>query len=159
MATATELMAFGMPPSLANRVQDSDIYLPDADGSTALGSATFGYTGVFLSDATDRARVRMNGGDAQFWNESNKDVYIMAGTSTTYGVYLDYSATALVPRTTATEGLGSSSSKWKDLYLTALTDATRGAAGAAGRLIYNSDDGTLNLDDGTNWNALAGSVT
>lgn len=39
------------------------------------------------------------------------------------------------------------------------TDATRGAAGQSGRVIFNTDDGQLNVDDGTNWTLPDGSVT
>ncbi len=39
------------------------------------------------------------------------------------------------------------------------TDATRGAAGSAGRVIYNSTDGKLNIDNGTNWTLPDGTVT
>ena len=39
------------------------------------------------------------------------------------------------------------------------TDATRGAAGEVGRIIFNTDDGQLNIDDGTNWTLPDGSVT
>lgn len=39
------------------------------------------------------------------------------------------------------------------------TDATRGSAGEAGRVIFNSDDGVLNLDDGTNWILTDGTPT
>lgn len=43
--------------------------------------------------------------------------------------------------------------------LTVFTDATRGAAGTAGRVIFNSDDGQINIDDGTNWTLPDGSIT
>jgi hypothetical protein len=39
------------------------------------------------------------------------------------------------------------------------TDANRGAAGTAGRIIFNSDDGQLNIDDGTNWTLPDGTTT
>lgn len=39
------------------------------------------------------------------------------------------------------------------------TNATRGAAGTAGRIIFNSDDGNLNIDDGTNWILPDGTTT
>jgi len=39
------------------------------------------------------------------------------------------------------------------------TDATRGAAGTAGRVVFNSDDGALNIDDGTNWTLPDGTTT
>lgn len=39
------------------------------------------------------------------------------------------------------------------------TDATRPAAGTAGRVFFNSDDGKLNIDDGTNWTLPDGTTT
>ena len=39
------------------------------------------------------------------------------------------------------------------------TDGTRGAAGTAGRIIFNSGDGQLNIDDGTNWTLPDGTTT
>lgn len=40
-----------------------------------------------------------------------------------------------------------------------LTDSTRPAAGTAGRVFFNSDDGNLNIDDGTNWILPDGTTT
>lgn len=39
------------------------------------------------------------------------------------------------------------------------TDATRGAPGTAGRIIFNSTDGNLNIDNGANWILPDGTVT
>lgn len=39
------------------------------------------------------------------------------------------------------------------------SDSNRGAAGIAGRVIFNSDDGQLNVDDGTNWTLPDGTTT
>ena len=36
-------------------------------------------------------------------------------------------------------------------FLPIKTDANRGTAGRAGRVIFNTDDGETNVDDGTNW--------
>lgn len=38
-------------------------------------------------------------------------------------------------------------------------DANRGAAGTNGRVIFNTDDGNLNIDDGTNWILPDGTIT
>lgn len=40
--------------------------------------------------------------------------------------------------------------------LPTVTDGTRGAAGNAGRIIYNSSDGGLNVDNGSAWRAPSG---
>lgn len=45
------------------------------------------------------------------------------------------------------------------LRLPVFSDGTRPAAGTAGRLIFNTDDGQLNIDDGTNWTLADGTVT
>jgi hypothetical protein len=45
------------------------------------------------------------------------------------------------------------------VQLPTFTNATRPAAGTAGRIIFNSDDGQLNIDDGTNWTLPDGTTT
>lgn len=44
-------------------------------------------------------------------------------------------------------------------HLPVLTDGTRPAAGTAGRIFFNSTDGQLNIDDGTNWTLPDGTTT
>ena len=39
------------------------------------------------------------------------------------------------------------------------TDTTRGSPGQKGRIIFNDDDGKLNVDDGTNWTLPDGTTT
>ncbi|GJM23931.1 MAG: hypothetical protein DHS20C16_03460 [Phycisphaerae bacterium] len=46
-----------------------------------------------------------------------------------------------------------------DLVVQNYTDGTRPAAGTAGRIIFNTDDGQLNVDDGTNWTLPDGTTT
>lgn len=46
-----------------------------------------------------------------------------------------------------------------DLVVRSRTDANRGSAGTAGRVIFNTDDGQLNIDDGTNWTLPNGTTT
>jgi hypothetical protein len=45
------------------------------------------------------------------------------------------------------------------LQIGIFSDATRGAPGTPGRLIFNTDDNQLNLDDGTNWMLMFGAAT
>jgi hypothetical protein len=45
------------------------------------------------------------------------------------------------------------------LPLKSYTDATRGAPGTAGRVIFNTTDGQLNIDDGVNWTLPDGTTT
>lgn len=46
-----------------------------------------------------------------------------------------------------------------DFVAQSYTDASRPAAGKQGRMIFNSDDGQLNVDDGTNWTLPDGTTT
>lgn len=46
-----------------------------------------------------------------------------------------------------------------EVRLVPYTDATRPAAGIAGRVIYNSDDGNLNIDTGSQWVTPDGVIT
>lgn len=46
-----------------------------------------------------------------------------------------------------------------DLIVQSYTDGTRPAAGTAGRIIFNTTDGQLNIDDGTNWTLPDGTTT
>jgi len=44
-------------------------------------------------------------------------------------------------------------------FLPIKTDSNRGSAGQEGREIFNSDDGQINIDDGTNWTLPDGTTT
>ena len=46
-----------------------------------------------------------------------------------------------------------------NVTITKLADNTRGVAGKPGRVIFNTDDGQLNIDDGTNWTLPDGTTT
>lgn len=46
-----------------------------------------------------------------------------------------------------------------ELILPSFADSDRPAAGTAGRVIFNTDDGNLNIDDGTNWILPDGTTT
>ena len=45
------------------------------------------------------------------------------------------------------------------LQLGLFTDANRGAAGTAGRVIFNTTDGAINVDDGSDWRLITGCIT
>jgi len=47
----------------------------------------------------------------------------------------------------------------KMMQLGTYTDAQRPAAGTAGRVIFNTDDGMPNYDDGTDWRDVNGNIT
>ena len=55
--------------------------------------------------------------------------------------------------------LGAAGAAFGGLFLHPFTDATRPSPGNAGRVIYNADDGNLNIDNGTNWILPDGTVT
>lgn len=46
-----------------------------------------------------------------------------------------------------------------EITLAVYTNSTRPAAGTEGRIIFNSDDGNLNIDDGTDWILPDGTTT
>lgn len=62
-------------------------------------------------------------------------------------------------RSRLTNILGDHADLLDSLQLPVVTDATRGSAGTAGRIVFNSDDGNLNIDDGTNWILPDGTTT
>lgn len=45
------------------------------------------------------------------------------------------------------------------MQLPVKTDATRGDPGNIGRMIFNVDDGMINVDDGLNWTLPDGTIT
>jgi len=49
--------------------------------------------------------------------------------------------------------------EWAPTTVPAYSDGTRPAAGTIGRVIFNTDDNFLNVDDGTNWRDPTGAVT
>jgi len=58
-----------------------------------------------------------------------------------------------------TSGGNITMSAQKFLTVGVFSDATRGAAGTAGRVIFNTTDANLNIDDGTNWILPDGTAT
>lgn len=58
-----------------------------------------------------------------------------------------------------TESHATSLDAYENGEMPVLTDATRGSPGTAGRVIFNTDDGQLNIDDGTNWTLPDGTTT
>lgn len=60
----------------------------------------------------------------------------------------------------ATDGsTGNGHLKAASFFAVPYTDGTRPAAGTAGRIIFNTTDGKLNIDNGTNWTLPDGTVT
>lgn len=59
------------------------------------------------------------------------------------------------------DGSANSASMFAQRYFTlgSFTDANRGAAGTAGRVIWNTTDTAINVDDGTNWRLITGCIT
>lgn len=76
----------------------------------------------------------------------------------------NHSVNTLTLSASGTEVVMSSSNKTislnnADYLLTNYTNSSRPAAGVAGRTIFNTDDGQLNIDDGTNWTLPDGTTT
>ena len=160
MATATELMAFGLPPLLADKLSDSDVYVPDSDGTVDLGSATFGFQDIHISDGTSRASLGIigTGGSAAIGPSGSLNMK----NNTAISFENNAGGSILTGITFTTSDTMQTGNPWvfgSSVTIQSRTDANRGAAGTAGRIIFNTDDGTLNFDDGTNWHAVAGSLT
>ena len=142
MATTTELMALGLPPLLANKLSDSDIYVPDSDGGSALGSASAGFSEVHISDGSGRGSFDIigSGGSAMigvagslgFRNAASISYRNAADSAMLTGISFTASDTM---QTGNPWVFGSTCT----LY--SRTDANRGAAGNAGNIIFNTDDG------------------
>ena len=75
------------------------------------------------------------------WATDDKDLYVFDGT-----------ANQLIGGASTRDANG-------DLLVNVYTDAGRPAAGTAGRIIFNSDDSMLNIDNGANWTLPDGTVT
>jgi hypothetical protein len=120
-------------------------------------------TGVFVGNTI---------GKIQFWNnDSNlttQNIFADIEVIATQSITTDAAAGYMVFRTTGTTA-GSSpverlridedGIKPSGLVAPSFSDATRPAAGLAGSIIFNTDDGMLNIDDGTNWTLPDGTTT
>jgi hypothetical protein len=81
---------------------------------------------------------------------------VTSGTEDSYMEFLVMSAGSKTSRMQI-DGSGVNMLDYTILYNR--TDANRGAAGTAGRMIFNTDDGQINIDDGTNWTLSDGTTT
>jgi hypothetical protein len=121
--------------------EDDIITIPINHG--IIGSATGGTLKINANNGLDGA-----GGNIVLFGSAhaqNRDIWFRSGT-TTY-LQWDYSITTWLFSDSA------------HVKLPVWTDTTRGSAGTAGRVIFNSDDGQLNIDDGTNWTLPDGTTT
>jgi len=110
--------------------------------------------------------IKLQFRDTGIFIHSNADgeLTIEADTLVTIGVVGDTelgdgTLRDLKPNTDGKMSLGNASKRFSDLYLKPYTDITRGAAGNEGRVIFNSDDGNLNIDDGAQWILPDGGAT
>ena len=94
----------------------------------------------FLTNDTSGGSIAYGGGDLNIGVDSGKDIVIDADTITLSG--------AVSNKITNTP-----------LEHYNRTDANRGAAGTPGRTIFNTDDGQLNIDNGSAWTLPDGTTT
>ena len=113
-----------------------------------------------------QTNVKLQFRDTGIFIHSNVDgeLTVEADTLLTLGVAGDIelgdgTLRDIKPNTDGKMSLGNASKRFSDLYLKPYADATRGAAGNEGRIIFNSDDGNLNIDDGAQWILPDGSAT
>lgn len=113
---------------------------PTSDSFTNLaGSAVTASTGETVYVLDEGQPVKYDPGDG----DADANGWVPLG-----GFYAKGQAGGVV-------GIGSAGAA----QLPTFTDATRPAAGTAGRVIFNTDDGQLNIDDGTNWTLPDGTTT
>lgn len=160
MATATELMGLGVPPTLANKLSDTDIYVPDADGTTSLGSATYGFSELHISNGSQRFSLGIIGTGSSAALGPSSSFHMKNGKAISYEN--NAGGTILTGITFTSSDTMQTGNTWEfgnNTVLYSRTDANRGAAGTAGRIIFNTDDGKLNIDNGSNWTLPDGTTT
>jgi len=113
-----------------------------------------GVASVISGDVTSTANKVNIGGGYATWNAATH-VYVYTAATSQVGagtIRTTWGPTGLLTHSGAmtvgtTLGLGT------------YNDAGRPAAGTAGRVIFNTDDGQLNIDDGANWTLPDGTTT
>ena len=144
-------------------------HLKPIGGIVDAGAELLSAGGVTIKTATGKGLHVGNGNDPK-----SVHVYNTYTSSTSYErLDVDWSANVCTIQTTAGsaggtvrdlsiqnaitfDGIDESVS---ELKLKVYTDATRPTPGTAGRIIYNSTDGNLNIDNGTNWILPDGTAT
>lgn len=120
---------------------------------------------VLVTGQTDTTENGIYDASTSAWTraldfDGNRDV--TRGTLcpvTTTGEANLYEVTASDPITIGTSAITFSLRYSSAAEIAVLDDGTRGAAGTAGRVIYNTTDGNLNIDNGTNWILPNGTIT
>jgi len=123
-------------------------------GSFALGSGSATFT---VGDGSDQPIARLKGNNQSLRWVDNADTFQADWVRISGELLLRYSAAASTAM--AIDLTTGEISMSVPITLYNRTDANRGAAGTAGRIIFNTDDGKLNIDDGTNWTLPDGSTT
>lgn len=112
------------------------------------------FSGTTDWNITNVEQVKLfDGCEFRIYDSTDTDYVAMShdGTDFTY----DYTTTTDVISSSATGDYTFD----RPVKVGVFTDAGRPAAGTAGRIIFNSDDGQLNIDDGTNWTLPDGTTT
>lgn len=141
----------------AKDIQDSGVLIDDSDamsGLTALDVDNLKLDGNTVSSTDTNGDINVTPDGTGLVNLGKAGDTVI-GDGTEHDTY---------PQTDLKVNLGKTANSFKgvfvqSIYLKPLTNATRGAAGTAGRVIFNSDDGQLNIDDGTNWTLPDGTTT
>lgn len=131
---------------------DGDFYPAAYTSTIGTDSTTTAPKQIFLTDGTVKAEVR---GDGIFRTNTDSTLYLGHNAALKIAMGSD----SFRPQSDGLMRLGVANTGFSELNLSSKTDANRGAAGAAGRVIFNSDDGNLNIDDGTNWILPDGTTT
>jgi hypothetical protein len=116
---------------------------------TGIAAGSDGRNLIIVNVGTDDIIIRNQAGLS---SASNR---VITGTGSNIKLSQNQSVIVVYDATTA---------RWRvlnvsDVHATVYTDSTRGSAGRAGRIIFNSGDGQLNVDDGTNWTLPDGTTT
>lgn len=125
----------------------------ESRGFTIRGGST-GACRISMGNSTSTTR-----GQLAYFNSDDSMAFATAGA-----FRWRTNSSALYPEADNGINLGSTARRFQQahvgtLHLSVFTDATRPAAGTAGRVIFNSTDGNLNIDNGTNWVLPNGTVT
>lgn len=158
------------PPTAAMETQQADILFEVGDDAGALPTDIYGKDINLLADTY----IRNNAPRLVFWDEdatADEQVWLLSNIGDEFKLETAADATpttgvesALTIARTGTAidtmTFANGEAIFSDtLRVPVYDDAGRPAAGTAGRVIFNTTDGQLNIDDGTNWTLPDGTTT